>query len=118
MNNERYNQIIGEAYENYRNQVIKLCYDDHGVGITRPHTQEEFINRSKTEKKFSEKWGLQIEKRELSWVERYEIHKKYIAEDKLDLLFELADNENLSKLGVPTKLITLAYNNETIEVYE
>jgi hypothetical protein len=67
---------------------------------------------------FAKKWGLIIEERELSYTERYDIHKKYITEDKLDLLFELATNENLDKLGVPTKLITITYNNKTIESYE
>jgi len=66
---------------------------------------------------FAKKWGLIIEERELSYTERYDIHKKYITEDKLDLLFELATNENLDKLGVPTKLITITYNNKTIISY-
>lgn len=116
MDKEKYNQIISDAYQNYRKiEFERIMSQKHGEYLMG---KEEFINQIKTDKEFSEKWGLKIEKRELSWVERYEIHKKYIAEDKLDLLFELADNENLSKLGVPTKLITLAYNNETIEVYE
>jgi hypothetical protein len=67
---------------------------------------------------FAKKWGLTIEERELSYTERYDIHKEYITEDKLDLLFEFATNENLDKLGVPTKLITITYNNKTIESYE
>ncbi len=62
--------------------------------------------------------GLKIEERELSYTERYDIHKEYITEDKLDLLFEFATNENLDKLGVPTKLIAIKYNDKTIESYE
>jgi hypothetical protein len=50
-------------------------------------------------------------------IERYDIHPRYLTEDKLDLLFEFATDENLDKLGVPDKLITLAYDNETIKNY-
>ena len=41
--------------------------------------------------------------RELTLEERYDIHKDYITSDKLDLVFELATDENLDKLGVPTR---------------
>jgi hypothetical protein len=51
--------------------------------------------------------GEQVEERELTLGERYDIHRKYITEDKLDLVWEPATKENLDKLGVPTKLITI-----------
>jgi thymidylate synthase len=41
--------------------------------------------------------------RELTYEERYSIHKDYITDDKLDLLFEFATNDNLNKLGVPKR---------------
>jgi thymidylate synthase len=41
--------------------------------------------------------------RELSEDERYDIHRKYITKDKLDLVFEPANSENLDKLGVPKR---------------
>jgi thymidylate synthase len=61
-------------------------------------------------------YGFQVNTRELSWEERYEIHKKYITEDKLDLLFELATNENLDKLGVPKRTISLMWNQRSCDV--
>jgi len=61
-------------------------------------------------------YGFQVYTRELSLEERYEIHKKYITEDKLDLLFELATNENLDKLGVPKRTISLMWNQRSCDV--
>ncbi len=122
---EKYNQIIEDVYENYKTTNPDNLANDEMSEIRdksnrtfRYFSQEEFVNKCKTDKEFSEKWGLKIEELELCWEERYDIHLKYITEDKLELLFEFATNENLDKLGVPTKLNTVTYNNETIKIYE
>lgn len=55
MNNERYNQIIDEAYENYRskasmsNDLDCLVRQEEGSFLKeiRLHTQEEFITKCK-----------------------------------------------------------------------
>ena len=66
------NQIIDEAYENYlKGGDIKWLNQkevDTPIGkmnIPIPYTQEEFINKCKTDTEFSEKWGLKIEEREV-----------------------------------------------------
>jgi thymidylate synthase len=61
-------------------------------------------------------YGFQVYTRELTWEERFDIHKKYITEDKLDLVFELATNENLDKLGVPTRAISLMWNQRSCDL--
>lgn len=75
---------------------------------------------NKTDKDFSEKWGLKIEERELSLEERYDLiekdkHKQFVTWQShgTDRIKEVIDEQE-----VPTKLITITYNNETIEVYE
>ena len=83
-------------------------------------TQEEFINKCKTDKTFSERWEIKIEERELSLEERIDWMKKYskviLPMRKFDEEFSL---EGFFKsYGVPTKLITVTYNNQTIEKYE
>ena len=119
-----YNQIIDEAYKNYEEEVRNLgawaiddakdydeIYDEESGDtweIITPLSQEEFINKCKTDTEFSEKWGLKIEERELSDKERVAI----FMENKRTNKFE--DNN----CDIPTKLITLTYNNETIESYE
>jgi thymidylate synthase len=60
-------------------------------------------------------YGFQVYTRELTWEERFDIHKKYITEDKLDLLFEFATNENLDSLGVPKRAISLMWNQRSCD---
>lgn len=115
------NNLLEEAYKNYCNVYpdVEKTFQYEGSTIdVRKMTQEEFINRIKTDDEFAKKWGVEINERELNSEERYTIHKKYITEDKLDLLFEFATPENLNKLGVPTKLTTITYNGKTEEIHE
>jgi len=78
-----------EAYRQYSEKSARKLF--------KSNTYQEFIDKCKTDSKFSEKWGLKIEERELS-------------DDELNIF-------NLFKQN-PTKLITITYNNETIEIYE
>jgi hypothetical protein len=119
-NKERYKQIIDEVYENY----LEKYKQDKTPGIVyytdplqyRPYTKEEFINKIKTGKKFSEIWELEIEERELSRQERYEHLRTHKYSGKWDGIGDAMEYYN--SINVPTKLITVTYNNETIEVYE
>jgi hypothetical protein len=86
------------------------------------HSKESFINKCKTDTEFSERWGLQIEERELSLEERVKLFSenvngehlmKYADSDGLDVW-----NEILNKHNIPTKLITITYNDKKIESYE
>jgi len=109
MNNEQ-QEIIDEAYENYcksfKNQTIIEQYSFD----TDPMTQFMFLNKCKTGLEFSEKWGLKIEERELTWDERHELAEtKYQIDDVDDVL---------DKEGIPTKQITITYNDKKIETYE
>jgi hypothetical protein len=110
MNKERYNQIIDEVYENYEGKRQK--WEIGRVGEIPKLSKEEFINKCKTDTEFSEKWGLKIEERELSLDERRKL-AKYDSEFVSPMTVESWDRNN-----IPTKLITLTYNNETIESYE
>lgn len=109
--NNKYNQIIGEVYEKY--SIIA------GVSTqVEALTKEEFINKVKTDNEFAKKWGLKVEVRELSWEERCKItigkdlsHNELSNSDryKIDYMYEH---------NIPTKSITIEYNNEKIEIYE
>ena len=117
-------QIIDETYENYENKY----YKGEAFGYKKLNnleyspdlklSQEEFINKCKTDSEFSEKWGIQIEERELSLDERHYILTKTkllipISDDVKDNWIEILNEKN-----IPTRLITITYNNETIESYE
>jgi hypothetical protein len=109
MSKEKMEQIIDEVYENY----YEYMRDDRQWELDK----EEFINKCKTDPEFSEKWGLKIEERELSLEERKRIYETEYTND-----IEVENNHWLeSKLktrNIPTKLITITYNGETIESYE
>ena len=115
MNKERYNQIIDDAYEN-----AILQYGFQWLPATQAGTslesRESFISRIKTDKEFSERFGLKIEERELSRQERYEHLRTHKYSGKWDGIGDAMEYYN--SINVPTKLITVTYNNETIEVYE
>ena len=108
-------QIIDEAYKNYF-LIKSLEKGPFGIsGLILP--KEEFIDKCKTDSEFSERWGLKIEERELSLEER-----KSIYENEYTGSVEVPNNHWLnSKLttrNIPTKLITIKYNDKTIESYE
>jgi hypothetical protein len=125
MNKERYNQIIDEVYDNYRAKVILSQ-------IPTDLTKEEFVELCKNDITFSVYRGLKLEERELIWEERRDL-----------LTPEQYDGTALNKYGhkdcgfgdispftdkvihywmnlhnIPTKLITVTYNDKTIESYE
>ena len=65
--------------------------------------------------------GVHIQERELSLEERCELGYKYVDPFEWDMLMgggQEGDEGNCNDYNIPTKLITLTYNNETIEVYE
>jgi hypothetical protein len=130
MNKEKYNQIIDEAHKRYvaemwfhpeDNWLEELDGMDMSTGerkkVYRQYAQEEFINKCKTDPEFSEEWGLKIEERDLSFEERQERCPVW-TKDSYGMDGELRSPITIDWDKTPTKLITLTYNNETIESYE
>ena len=117
MSKERYNQIINEAYENYCKSFDTQSEIESHSFDTDPMTKIMFVEKIKNLDWFSETWGFKIEEKELSLEERKRIYEMEYTND-----IEVENNHWLeSKLktrNTPTKLITLTYNNETIESYE
>jgi hypothetical protein len=135
--------IIDEVYKSYKTKIIQMIESwdvkyqkilNSEAGGCRPYSQDKFIERIKIDLEFSEKWGLKIEERELSLEERlylvnYDKEKFTSIQEWINWynnepveFYYMGINYNketaLTDLDVPTKLITLSYNNETIEVYE
>jgi hypothetical protein len=107
--NKEQQELLDEVYENYESRQTNMY-----IPIW---SQEEFINKCKNDSEFSEKWGLKIEERELSFEERLKLanvenpntDNKMVFLDYISAL----DNRN-----IPTKLITITYKDKTIESYE
>jgi hypothetical protein len=128
MNNEQ-QELLNEVYRHYLMEDAKILPNmskekmtELGYGLS----QEEFINKCKTDTEFSKKWGLKIEKRELSRKERSDYYYKHgnsegIVEGSLDRPIWKEDNvahKWYDDKNIPTKLITITYNDKTIESYE
>ena len=111
-------QIIDEAYERYWSSIETSEYDGIGPTSIKLPTlmKEEFINKCKTDSEFSETWGLKIEERELSDNERQGILERVSPMYYMDQQF--GGEDIFTRNNIPTKLITITYNNETIENYE
>jgi len=121
MSKERYNQIINETYKNYEKEYEKGSHLE-GTGLLwmAKESKETFIYKIKTDKEFSERWKLKIEERELSLEERTEIlkdqsdNKEYFYDNNGNLIIE--SEWVLNKSNIPTKLITVTYKDEIIEI--
>jgi hypothetical protein len=129
--NKEQQELLDEAYENYLNNFIEpVCPPNLDVqpSYYEPMTKEWFVKSAKEKdlrgKEFSERWGLKIEERELSLEERsiiaksnhYEVSqniKRFVRVDEDRTL-----HKNLDEINIPTKLITITYNDKTIESYE
>jgi hypothetical protein len=132
--NKEQQELLDEVYETYTNYPLATIQDHHtnilyqnlykgwciriGRSIVSPHptrhlTKEEFINKCKTDTEFSERWGLKIDERELDMMERWKIADLTPNMEEFDFANYMCDKHN-----VPTKLITVTYNDKTIESYE
>ena len=78
-------------------------------------TKDEFIDMIKSDVEYGRRWGLKIKERELSDDERAKLYER---KTNADTSFFPVLRETLDFHNIPTKLITLTYNNEKIESYE
>jgi len=125
MNKEQHELLLA-AYNNYLNDWLKENPPFSGPYTDKCLTQEDFINKCKTDPEFSEKWGLKIDERELSLFEKTTLYStktgqkdwKERVETTIGNLGEEILNKEFEKHNIPTRLITVTYNDKTIESYE
>jgi hypothetical protein len=127
--NKEQQELLDEVYQNYvkwvessenqnnKNEIVKIP-DSKETLIKTIKGDDEIVKKMGKRycDEFSEKWGLKIEERELSLDEREKIAiTKYpqLNETPHGALIEFGDS-----LNIPTKLITIKYNDKTIESYE
>jgi hypothetical protein len=133
--NKEQQELLDEAYKNYNKEILRqrelqkkeverLRSQGKRVRISLIEllSKEEFIEKCKTDQEFSEKWGLKIKERELSLEERIRMYalkegqtyEEFVTNWNTDEQW----SEDLSDATIPTRLITITYNNKTIESYE
>jgi hypothetical protein len=126
--------LIGDAYKNFEKQFGVVKEDIESFILKRKMIEEslfpdknEFIRLIKTSNDFAKKWGVEVEVRELELGERQKIliekgysgllhsnTKNYKSGKKiLEVIRQTCDDVN-----IPTKSISLTYNDKTIESYE
>ena len=121
-------QIIDEAYETYKSTTLESDMKKSAWELTVQSmsgkkfiiSQEEFINKCKTDSEFSEKWGLKIEEQELSRQERSKLlsTEQFYEFGFLSPFTDVMINIYLNQKNIPTKLITITYKDTKIESYE
>jgi hypothetical protein len=125
--NKEQQELLDEVYENYLNEWTFEKYPNDGSVYNvdpikvKEHTKPQFEYRCKTDDEFSEKWGLTIEERELSFEERTQLYNKTLGdgfENKKWVPNQDFIESRLKTDNIPTKLITISYNDKTIESYE
>jgi len=114
--NKEQQELLNEVYKNYQTEWLKENPPFSGPYTNKCLTQEEFINKCKTDTEFSERWGLKIEERELTPKERIELAGGRI-QDKYPALVEMSLRV-CDERDIPTKVITITYNDIKIESYE
>ena len=122
MNKERFSQIVDEVYQKY---TIKY------MGHEDIPSKDLFLFEIKKNKEFSERWGLKIEEKKLDRDDRYGLMLKITghSQENINMRKKInnfeGNNSNMSyheewlnSFSIPTKLITMTYNSEKIEIYE
>ena len=126
--NKEQQELLDEVYKKYQSQTMfhiddlaslkKLDGMNMSTGerkkVYRQYAPVEFIDKCKTNPEFSKKWGLKIEERELSLEDR-KIHMSKYSNDRI---YPDWDEKFLNEKNIPTKQITLTYNDKTIASYE
>jgi hypothetical protein len=129
MNNEQ-QELLDEVYKNYLTYIHDVVQGENQI-YGDWYGKEEFINKCKTDTEFSKKWGLKIEERELSLEEKeWQLEKTNCINDIENdrIIYGHEWEKYIQKqyegiqsnqgINIPTRLITITYNDKTIESYE
>ena len=145
--NKEQQELLDEAYENYTKTLVgsitfserEKNFKSNGIEFNSGYpnythyTQEEFINKCKTEDALSLKWREEYRNLQYGSKEEIEHLSKHYTPDtefserwglKIEeqTILEQVDQNNPVLKGstalYPRKLITITYNDKTIESYE
>jgi hypothetical protein len=109
-------QFLDEVYKNY-NELFDSYYPPFSAPYPKRLTREEVFNKCKNDPVFVEEYGLQIEERELSEQERMDLYDKSNWNKDIFPSDVSGWNRLLDGYNIPTKVISLTYNDKTIETY-
>jgi len=122
MNNEKYNQLIDKAYQDYsldyeKDNSIGLCLliaRMDGKSSYRKPSKEMFEGMLINDESFAAMRGFESEVRNMTFEEQIQWVMRYTDVE----LENLAITEKVHDPETPTKIITIKYKNETAQIYE
>lgn len=137
MVNNNYKELINESYEKFTDDVdimwqkskvgdlddfiydglIISGYDENNKWFGRLPTEEEFINKVKSDEGFSKRWGIKIGERELSLEDRQKLCVVW-TEDSYGIDGELRSPLTIDWEKTPKQEIKVTYNGKTEIGYE
>jgi hypothetical protein len=111
MNKETFNKIIDQVYIDYQNlhQDEPFILSEE-MGLSK----DEFINKATNNRCFGLLFGLDLTEKKLTFEEKINWVMRNTDVD----LENLAITERAMHPDTPIKLITLKYQNKTVEIYE
>ena len=116
--NKEQQELVYRAYDYY------LTYLDYNQIFINSLDIDLFVKSCKKDSEDAKMWGLTVEERELSLKERHQIHTDKVSESCGRPMYVIYDgdesrrNEFYDEHNIPTKLITVTYDDKTIESYE
>ena len=123
--NKEQQELLDEAYENFiksyagKDDEIILPPFDYINDDGNLMSKNQFITNIKYDYWFSKKWGLQIQERELFKLERINVAiEKKLTHKTAHLTKDFDYQKWCDEQNIPTKLITITYNDKKIESYE
>ena len=124
--NKEQQELLDGAYQKYCKIANSVEEPDYEIHVDDPHqnctrlmTTDEFINKCKTDTEFSQRWGLKIVSRKLTNPERYKLW--FSNNYQTGMEYNESSMPGFSDSyyePTPSQLITVTYNDKTIESYE
>ena len=111
MKKEKFNKIVDEVYNHY---LETHHYEPFILDDEMDLSKEEFVKKATNNYGFSFLFGLELNERNLTFEEQIRWVMKYTDVEMENLYI----TEEVYKPTTPTKLITITYNDKTIESYE
>ena len=114
MKTEEFNKIVDEVYNHY---LETHQYEPFILQEEMDLSKEDFIKKVTNNYGFGQLFGISLNERELSWEERNKWFQINLNGNNPLMKSDWKDYE-LDQQNIPTKLITITYNENQLEHYE
>ena len=113
MKTEEFNKIVDDVYNHY---LETHQYEPFILQEEMDLSKEDFIKKVTNNYGFGQLFGISLNERELNLEERKSIYEKEYT-DGVEVPNNNWLNSKLTTRNIPSKLITITYNDKTIEMF-